>query len=64
MNKITLHGMKINGGSAEGEALVTRSPLGGFGCFNFSNGELIDLNHEWYDGVKQFVHSQLLFLSG
>lgn len=47
MNKTILHGIKINGGSAEGEALVTKSPLGGFGCFNFGNGELLDVNHEW-----------------
>jgi hypothetical protein len=48
MRKIILHGRKINGGIAEGEALVTRNPLGGFGCFDFDNGNVIDINHEWY----------------
>ncbi len=48
MSKFILYGRKIHGGIAEGEALVTRSPLGGFGCFDFDNGQVIDLNHEWY----------------
>lgn len=48
MSKIVLHGRTIHGGVAEGEALVTRSPLGGFGCFDFDNGKVIDMNHEWY----------------
>jgi predicted aconitase with swiveling domain len=48
MSKLVLHGRKIHGGLAEGEALVTKSPLGGFGCFDFANGQVIDLNHEWY----------------
>jgi predicted aconitase with swiveling domain len=48
MSKIILHGRKIHSGFAEGEAMVTRSPLGGFGCFDFDNGQVIDLNHEWY----------------
>lgn len=48
MNRVILRGRKVHGGSAEGEALVTRSPLGGFGCFDFDTGRIIDLNHEWY----------------
>ena len=48
MSKLVLRGRKIHGGIAEGEALVTKSPLGGFGCFDFDNGKVIDLNHEWY----------------
>jgi predicted aconitase with swiveling domain len=48
MNRVILHGRKVHGGSAEGEALVTRSALGGFGCFDFDTGLVIDLNHEWY----------------
>ena len=48
MSKITLQGRRVNGGVAEGEALVTKSPLGGFGTFSFETGNVVDLNHEWY----------------
>ncbi len=48
MSKIVLRGRKINGGSAEGEALVTKESLGGFGCFDFDTGMVIDYGHEWY----------------
>jgi len=48
MSKIVLQGRKMTGGSAEGEALVTKESLGGFGCFDFDTGEVIDYGHEWY----------------
>ncbi len=48
MSKIVLRGRKINGGSAEGEALVTKESLGGFGCFDFDTGTVIDFGHELY----------------
>jgi predicted aconitase with swiveling domain len=48
LNKIILRGRKINGGSAEGEALVTRASLGGFGCFDLDTGRVVDFGHEWY----------------
>ena len=48
MRKIVLRGRKINGGSAEGEALVTKESLGGFGCFDFDTGKMIDFGHELY----------------
>jgi uncharacterized protein len=48
MSKIVLRGRKITGGSAEGEALVTKESLGGFGCFDFDTGKVIDFGHEWY----------------
>ena len=47
MSKIVLRGRKINGGTAEGEALVTKESLGGFGCFDFDTGKVIDFGHEW-----------------
>jgi len=48
MSAIILRGRKISGGSAEGEALVTKESLGGFGCFDFDTGAVIDYGHEWY----------------
>src|SRR5512136_2395900 len=48
LTRIVLRGRKINGGSAEGEALVTKEPLGGFGCFDFDTGKVIDYGHELY----------------
>jgi predicted aconitase with swiveling domain len=48
MRKIVLQGRKITGGSAEGEALVTKESLGGFGCFDFDTGKVIDYGHDWY----------------
>jgi predicted aconitase with swiveling domain len=48
MSKIILRGRKITGGTAEGEALVTKESLGGFGCFDFDTGTVIDYGHEWY----------------
>ena len=48
MREIVLHGRRINGGAAEGEALVTKESLGGFGCFDFDTGKVIDFGHEWY----------------
>lgn len=48
MGKIVLKGRKIHGGSAEGEALVTKESLGGFGCFDFDTGDVIDYGHDWY----------------
>ncbi|MDJ0784020.1 MAG: DUF126 domain-containing protein [Desulfosarcinaceae bacterium] len=48
MSDITLQGRMVHGGVAEGEALVTKSPLGGFGTFDFDSGDIVDLNHEWY----------------
>ena len=48
MKKVVLHGRRINGGSAEGEALVAKGPLGGYGTFDLDSGDVVDLNHEWY----------------
>lgn len=48
MSNIILHGRNVHGGSAEGEAMVAQAPLGGFGTFNLNNGDVVDLNHEWF----------------
>jgi predicted aconitase with swiveling domain len=62
MKKIILRGRKINGGSAEGEALVTKESLGGFGCFDFDTGKVIDFGHELYgQGVSGKI---LVFKTG
>ena len=47
MKVITLKGRKVTGGVAEGEALVTRGSLGGYGTFDFSTGDVVDVDHEW-----------------
>ncbi|MGD8353373.1 MAG: DUF126 domain-containing protein [Pseudomonadota bacterium] len=41
-------GRRVTGGVAEGEALVTRGTLGGYGTFDFFTGDVVDLDHEWY----------------
>ena len=48
MKRLFLHGRKVSGGTAEGEALVTRGSLGGYGTFNFSTGDVVDVDHEWH----------------
>lgn len=48
MSRIVLHGRKVYGGCAEGEALVTRSSLGGFGTFDLETGRVVDLNHDLF----------------
>lgn len=62
MSKVILRGRKINGGSAEGEALVTKESLGGFGCFDFDTGEVIDFGHELYG--KNVSGKILVFRTG
>ena len=62
MKRIVLRGRKINGGSAEGEALVTRESLGGFGCFDFDTGRVIDFGHELYG--KDVSGKILVFRTG
>jgi predicted aconitase with swiveling domain len=47
MNKIILRGRKVYGGIGEGEALVTKGSLGGYGTFNFDTGNVVDVNHDW-----------------
>ena len=43
---ITLHGRKVVGGYAEGEALVTNDTLSGWGGINPMTGTVIETRHE------------------
>jgi uncharacterized protein len=43
---ITLHGRKVVGGRAEGEALVTNDTLSGWGGINPMTGTVIETRHE------------------
>jgi len=43
---ITLHGRKVVGGSAEGEALVTHDTISGWGGVNPMSGTIIETRHE------------------
>ena len=46
MKKITLHGRKVVGGVAEGEALVTKQTISGWGGTNPAEGTIIERRHE------------------
>jgi len=43
---ITLHGRRVVGGSAEGEALVTHETISGWGGVNPMSGTIIETRHE------------------
>lgn len=43
---IVLRGRKVVGGQAEGEAIVTRQPISGWGGVNPRDGSIIELRHE------------------
>jgi uncharacterized protein len=46
MRKIILHGRKVVGGYAEGEALVTRDTISGWGGIDPVKGTIIERRHE------------------
>lgn len=46
MKKIILHGRKVVGGYAEGEALVTKQTISGWGGINPVEGTIIERRHE------------------
>ena len=46
MKKIILRGRKVVGGSAEGEAMVTKTPLGGWGALDPMTGTILERRHE------------------
>jgi len=46
MNKIVLRGRKVVGGSAEGEALVTKDRISGWGGIDPRTGTIIETRHE------------------
>jgi predicted aconitase with swiveling domain len=43
---IVLHGRRVVGGRAEGEALVTRQTISGWGGINERDGTIIERRHE------------------
>jgi predicted aconitase with swiveling domain len=45
MDKMIIHGRKVVGGTAEGEALVTKENFSGFGGLDRITGEIIDEKH-------------------
>jgi predicted aconitase with swiveling domain len=47
--KIVLKGRKVMGGKAEGEALVTKKPLMGWGNVNVKGGFTVERNHPLYE---------------
>jgi hypothetical protein len=47
--KIVLKGRKVIGGVAEGEALVSKKPLMGFGNINIPGGFTVERNHPLYE---------------
>lgn len=46
MKKIVLHGRKVVGGCAEGEALVTKDRISGWGGIDPRTGTVIETRHE------------------
>ncbi len=46
MKKIVLHGRKVVGGCVEGEALVTKDMISGWGGINPMTGMIIERRHE------------------
>jgi predicted aconitase with swiveling domain len=46
MKKTTLHGRKVTGGCAEGEAIVTKDTISGFGGINPLTGVITERRHE------------------
>ena len=46
MNKIIIHGRKVVGGVAEGEALVTKDMIAGWGAIDPKTGVIIEKRHE------------------
>lgn len=48
-NKIILRGRKVIGGIAEGEALVSKMPLMGWGNIDVENGYTVERNHPLYE---------------
>ena len=47
--RIVLHGRRVVGGTAEGEALVSRMPLMGWGNVDAQHGYTVERNHPLYE---------------
>lgn len=61
MKKIVLKGRKVVGGVAEGEAIVTREMISGWGGLNPTDGTIIDVRHELYG---QSIKDKVLVFPG
>jgi predicted aconitase with swiveling domain len=59
MDKIILHGRKVVGGCVEGEALVTKETISGWGGIDAVKGTIVDLRHEL--AGKSFAGKVLVF---
>jgi predicted aconitase with swiveling domain len=59
MNTIVPHGRKVVGGCAEGEALVTRERISGWGGIDPRTGTIIETRHELRG--KSFKRKVLVF---
>ena len=59
MKTIVLRGRKVVGGCAEGEALVTRDLISGWGGTNPTEGTIIERGHELYG--KSYTGKVLVF---
>jgi len=62
MTKFVLHGRKAVGGYAEGEALVTKQTISGWGGINPIEGTLVERRHELKS--QSFKDKVLVFPSG
>lgn len=56
---IILHGRKVVGGNAEGEALVTRQTISGWGGVDAMDGRIIETRHELHG--QSFKDKVLVF---
>lgn len=61
MTKIILRGRRVVGGCAEGEALVTRDAITGWGGLNPMTGTIIETRHEL---VGQSIKGKVLVFPG
>ena len=59
MTNIILHGRKVVGGCAEGEALVTKDMISGWGGVDPDTGTIIELRHELHG--QSFKDKVLVF---
>jgi len=59
MKKITLQGRKVVAGCTEGEALVTKDMISGWGGIDPATGAIIELRHELHG--KSFAGKVLVF---
>jgi hypothetical protein len=59
MKKIILRGRKVVGGCTEGEALVTKDTISGWGGINPMTGTIIELRHELHG--QSFKDKVLVF---